>query len=115
VNFWGIDIINTSLYGYVFAASFVVITLLMPLLSGIADYTDTRKRFLQFFCYLGATSCMALYFFDSKYIEISMLAPFFASIGFWGSLVFIIRICPLSPSPDKQDALSAKGFSLGYF
>jgi UMF1 family MFS transporter len=115
VNFWGIDIINTSLYGYVFAASFVVITLLMPLLSGIADYTDTRKRFLQFFCYLGATSCMALYFFDSKYIEISMLAPFFASIGFWGSLVFYNSYLPIIATPDKQDALSAKGFSLGYF
>ena len=37
-----------------------------------------------------------------------------ALIGFWGSLVFIIRIYPISLYKEQQDAISAKGFSLGY-
>lgn len=82
VSFFGFKPINSELYSYVLSASFLIVVLLVPILSGIADYTGKKKRFMQFFCYLGALSCIGLYFFDPKHLEFSML--FF----FWLPSVF---------------------------
>jgi MFS transporter, UMF1 family len=114
VEFFGREFNNVELYSYVFSVSFIVVSFLVPLLSGIADYLGNKKRFMQFFCYLGALSCISMFFFDVNHLEISMLSPFFASIGFWGSLVFYNSYLPEIATPDQHDRISAKGFSLGY-
>jgi UMF1 family MFS transporter len=114
VTFFGREFNNVELYSYVFSASFVIVSLLVPLLSGIADYLGNKKRFMQFFCYLGAAACMSMFFFDPNHLEVSMLSPFFASIGFWSSLVFYNSYLPQIATPDQHDRISAKGFSLGY-
>lgn len=114
VNFFGVEIKNTVLYSYVVAASFVMVIILSPILSGVADYSGSKKRFLQFFCYLGAISTATLYFFNPTQMELSMLSLFFASLGFWNSLVFYNAYLPEVAEPADHDRLSAKGFSLGY-
>lgn len=114
VLFFGSQIKNTVLYSYVVAASFVLVCFLSPLLSGVADYSGSKKRFLQFFCYLGAISTASLYFFNPEYLELSMLSIFLASLGFWNSLVFYNAYLPEVAEPKDHDRLSAKGFSLGY-
>ena len=51
VVFWGVEYINTELYSYVLAASFVAVIVLSPLLSGMADFAGKKKLFLKiFFC-----------------------------------------------------------------
>jgi len=115
VSFFGTDIKNTVLYSFVVACSFLVVCALSPLLSGIADYAGSKKRFLQFFCYLGALSCASLYFFDEvNALELSMLSVFFASLGFWNSLVFYNAYLPEIAEPKDHDKISARGFSMGY-
>ncbi|MCB9262822.1 MAG: MFS transporter [Flavobacteriales bacterium] len=114
VDFWGRNFEHMELYSYVFSASFLVVTIMVPLLSGIADYTGSKKRFLQFFCYLGAASCVTLFFFNPNHLELSLISPFLASIGFWGSLVFYNSYLPEIATPDMHNKISAKGFSLGY-
>lgn len=115
VNFFGFSLKNSELYSYVIAASFLVVTILSPILSGIADYSGSKKRFMKIFCYLGSLSCMTLYFFNPQFLELSMLSIFLASIGFWNSLVFYNAYLPEICSIEEQDRVSAKGFSLGYF
>lgn len=115
VSFFGYEMINTVLYSYVIAASFMVVSVLSPILSGVADYSGNKKRFLQFFCYLGALSCASLYFFNGNQLELGMLSIFLASIGFWNSLVFYNAYLPEIAEPKDHDWLSARGFSLGYF
>ncbi|MBI1306200.1 MAG: MFS transporter [Bacteroidetes bacterium] len=111
---FGREFVNMELYSYVFSVSFVLVTLLIPLLSGIADYSGSKKRFMQFFCYLGSAACISLFWFDTNNIELSLISPFLASIGFWGSLVFYNSYLPEISTPDRQDRLSAKGFAFGY-
>lgn len=115
VMFFGRKFVNTELYSYVYSASFFIVVLLVPILSGIADYSGTKKMFLKLFCYMGALACMSLYFFDVEQLEMSMLSVFIASIGFWGSIVFYNSFLLEIADKDKHDAISAKGFSLGYF
>jgi MFS transporter, UMF1 family len=114
VSFFGREFVNTELYSYVYSASFLLIVLLVPILSGIADYTGTKKRFMQFFCYMGAVGCASLFFFDVNNLELSMLSVFVASIGFWGSLVFYNSFLLEIADKDQHDKISARGFSLGY-
>ncbi len=63
---------------------------------------------------LGSISCMSLYFFDVNRLELSMASIFFASLGFWGSLVYYNAYLPQIATTEIQDKISAKGFSLGY-
>ncbi len=115
VSFFGMPFENQNIYSFVYAFALFIVVLLAPLLSGIADYLGNKKRFLQFFCYLGACSCMCLFFFSAQHIELSFLPFITATIGFWGSLVYYNSYLPEIASTEKQDSVSARGFSLGYF
>lgn len=114
VELFGTKFINTELYSYVVALSFIIVSFSSPLLSGIADYSGNKKRFLQFFCYLGALSCASLYFFSKDNLALGMLSILLASIGFWGSLVFYNAFLPEIAEPEDHDKVSAKGFARGY-
>jgi UMF1 family MFS transporter len=114
VIIFGGEIRSTPLITYTTAAAFVIVSLLIPILSGIADFVGNKKVFMKFFCYLGALSCMGLYFFSLENILISLLLYFLALVGFWSSWVFYNSYLPDVAFPEQQDRLSAKGFSLGY-
>ena len=114
VQFLGYRFVNTELYSYIIGLSFLVVILLSPILSGVADYTGNKKRFLKIFCYLGSASCASMYFFDANHLEWSMISPLLASVGFWGSIVFYNAYLPEIAERKDHDKLSARGFALGY-
>lgn len=118
VDFFGWEVSNSALMSFVLSASFLVVAFLSPFLSGIADYRGNKKRFLQFFCYVGALSCMSLFFFNDLlfdgWLELGLLSMFIASIGFWNSLVFYNSYLPEIAVPEQHDKISARGFSMGY-
>jgi UMF1 family MFS transporter len=115
VDFFGSTLSNSVFITYVLAASFILVSILSPMLSGVADFSGNKKRFMQFFCYLGAISCMSLFFFADAPIELGMVSVFLASIGFWNSLVFYNAYLPEIAEPKDHDKISARGFSMGYF
>lgn len=115
VKFFGFAFENQNLYSFVYAFALFLVVLLAPILSGIADFLGNKKAFLQFFCYLGSLSCMLLYFFSGQHLELSFIPFITATIGFWGSLVYYNSYLPQVASPENQDRVSARGFSLGYF
>ncbi|MGS2741193.1 MFS transporter [Sinomicrobium sp. M5D2P17] len=114
IHVFGGDIARAPLISYVTALAFLVVSIISPLLSGIADYTGNKKIFLKFFCYLGAFSCIGLYWFSLEHIYIGLTCYFLALIGFWASLVFYNSYLPDIAYPEQQDSISAKGYSLGY-
>ncbi|MEZ4853396.1 MFS transporter [Flavobacterium sp.] len=114
VHFLGYDFKNTALISFVTAFAFLTVAILSPLLSGIADYVGNKKRFMQFFCYLGAFSCIGMYWFTPENIYFGILCFYLGLIGFWGSIVFYNSYLPDVAYPEQQDKLSAKGYSLGY-
>ena len=108
------NIKNTALISFVTAFAFLVVAIISPILSGIADFAGNKKVFMKFFCYMGAVSCIGLYWFSLEDIYFSIACYFFGLIGFWGSLVFYNSYLPDIAHKDQQDRISAKGFSLGY-
>jgi UMF1 family MFS transporter len=110
----GMELKNSALISFVTAFAFIFVAVFSPLLSGIADYVGNKKAFMKFFCYVGALSCMGLYWFNLENIYIGLLFYFLGLIGYWGSLVFYNSYLPDIAFPDQQDKISAKGYSLGY-
>ncbi|MBS1650974.1 MAG: MFS transporter [Bacteroidetes bacterium] len=115
VSFFGLNFENQNIYSFIYAFALLIVVFIAPILSGIADYLGNKKRFLQFFCYLGAVSCMSLFFFSKNHLELSFVPFITATIGYWGSLVYYNSYLPEIATPDKQDKVSAKGFAMGYF
>lgn len=115
VDFLGFEMSSSVLLSFVLSASFMVVAFLSPMLSGIADFSGNKKRFMQFFNYLGATACISLYFFKQVPLEIGMISVFLGSIGFWNSLVFYNAFLPEIAEPEDHDKISARGYSMGYF
>ncbi len=114
IEIFGGTLKNSALISFVTAGAFLLVAFISPLLSGVADYVGNKKAFMRFFCYLGAVSCMGLYWFSLENIYIGLLCYFFGLIGFWGSLVFYNSYLPDIAFPEQQDKVSAKGYSLGY-
>ncbi|TRZ45171.1 MFS transporter [Robertkochia solimangrovi] len=114
IEVFGGMIERAPLITYVTSAAFLLVSIMTPILSGIADYTGNKKIFLKIFCYLGSFSCIALYWFSLEHIYISLFTYFLGLIGFWGSLVFYNSYLPDIAFPEQQDGISAKGYSLGY-
>jgi UMF1 family MFS transporter len=108
------EFVNTALYNYALAIAFIIVALMSPLLSSIADYKGNKKQFLQFFCTLGSLACMSLYFFDGAHIYLGLVSVIIACVGFWGSLVFYNSYLPEIAAPADRDRVSAKGFVMGY-
>lgn len=114
INIFGVDIARAPLISYTTSAAFLFIALITPLLSGIGDYTGNKKRFMKFFCYLGGISCIGLYWFSLENIYLGLTCYFFGLVGFWVSFAFNNSYLPDIAFPEQQDAVSARGFSMGY-
>src|SRR5699024_9416238 len=68
VEFLGFEFKNDALISYVTALAFLVVSVLSPFLSGIADYIGNKKIFMRFFNYVGAFSCIGLVWFSLDFL-----------------------------------------------
>lgn len=114
ITAFGYEFKSTALITFVTAFTFMVVAVLSPILSGIADYVGNKKNFMKFFCYLGSIGCVGLYWFSLERIHLSLLFYFMGLIGYWGSLVFYNSYLPDIAFEEQQDKVSAKGFAMGY-
>ncbi|GGC71594.1 MFS transporter [Pedobacter quisquiliarum] len=114
VTFFGRSFVNTALSNYALAFAYLVIVLISPLLSSIADYRGNKKIYMQLFTWLGAIACCLLFFFKPETLELGIICFALAAIGYAGGFVFYNSYLPEIATEDQQDAVSAKGFSYGY-
>jgi MFS transporter, UMF1 family len=115
VKFLGREFINTSLYNYTIAFSLLIVALILPLLTSIADYKGNKKSFMAFFFTTGSIACAALYFFNNTAtLWIGIVCMIIASICFWSSYVFSNSFLPEIAAPEDRDRVSARGFAYGY-
>ncbi len=115
ITFLGREFVNSSLYDYILALSYLAIAILYPILTSIADTRGNKKKFMRFFCYMGAIGCSALFFFKSAdTLWLGVVAFMLAAMGYVGSLVFYNAYLPEIAAPADRDRISARGYSFGY-
>lgn len=125
VNFLGRHFVNTALYNYALSVAFIVVAVISPILTSIADTRGNKKNFMRFFCTVGSISCAALYFFSptdtagtitlsQRALHLGIICMVISCIGFWASLVFYNSYLPDLVSEDQRDRVSARGYTWGY-
>ncbi|WP_116127475.1 MFS transporter [Lewinella sp. IMCC34183] len=111
----GVPFTNSSWFAYLITFSYLVIAVLSPFLSGIADAGGRRKTFLRAFTIMGGLGCLSLFFFTGMdTMWIGSLGFIVGLIGFAGGLVFYNSFLPVIATEDRFDRLSARGFAMGY-
>jgi UMF1 family MFS transporter len=126
VQFLGRNFVNTALYNYALGFAFIIVALISPILTAIADTRGNKKNFMRFFCLMGSIACAGLYFFtpaeapgntttlSSASLHFGLICMVLSCIGFWASLVFYNSYLPdLVPKP-LRDRVSARGYTWGY-
>lgn len=114
VSFFGHRYVNTVLSTYILGLSYLIIVVLLPILTSIADYKGHKKLYMQLFTWLGTLACFGLFFFKMETFEFGMICFGLASVGYCGGFVFYNSYLPQIATVDKQDAVSAKGFIYGF-
>lgn len=114
VNFFGFHVQNSVLYSYSISVATLLLVLLNPVLTPLADSSGRRKFFMKVFCYLGAASCAYFYFFTKDNVSWVVIAFGLSVMGWGGSIVFYNSFLPEIASEDRFDNLSARGFMMGY-
>jgi UMF1 family MFS transporter len=128
IEFLGRNFVNTALYTYVLGTAFIIVAIISPILSSIADYKGNKKGFMRFFCTMGSIACSALYFFGptdvdgsstntlltSSSVNIGIFCMLISCVGFWASLVFYNSYLPDLVPEEHRDRISARGFTWGY-
>jgi UMF1 family MFS transporter len=115
VHFLGRTFDRSALASYAISFSFLLIAILSPVLSSIADYRGNKKAFMQFFCYVGSIACIGMFFMRTEAdIPMGIILSVIASIGYCGSIVFYNAYLPEIAAEEDQDRVSAKGFAMGY-
>ncbi|PGH38442.1 MAG: MFS transporter, partial [Candidatus Nephrothrix sp. EaCA] len=61
IPFLGRTFKSTALYSYAVSFSYLAIAICLPWLTALADASGSKKRFMQFFTYLGSAACIGLY------------------------------------------------------
>src|SRR3954467_3101218 len=106
VTFFGHKYVNTVLSNYILAVSYLLIVIMLPILTSIADYKGHKKLYLQLFTWMGSLACMGLFFFTMDTFEFSMICFGLASVGYCGGFVFYNSYLPQIATIDQQDAVS---------
>ncbi|WP_276503138.1 MFS transporter [Terrimonas pollutisoli] len=114
ITLFGREFVNTSLYNYALAFAFLLVAIISPLLSSIADYKGNKKNFMNFFLTMGSIACASLFFFGRSTLTMGLISLVVACVGFWGSLVYYNSFLPEIAAPQDRDRISAKGFAYGY-
>jgi len=103
-----------SLYPYAVSASVLLQVLLLPLLGAVADFTHGKKRLLAAGTAVAATATAALALVAGEGYLLGALLFVVANLaaGACGVLynAFLPEICP----PGRRDAVSSRGFAMGY-
>ena len=114
ITLFGREFVNTSLYNYALAFAFLLVAIISPLLSSIADYKGNKKNFMNFFLTMGSIACASLFFFQRDTLTIGLVSLVVACVGYWGSLVYYNSFLPEIAAPQDRDRISAKGYAYGY-
>ncbi len=94
VSFFGRTFTNTALSNYALSVAYLIMALLLPVLSSIADFRGNKKIFMKVFTYIGSVACAGLFYFKLETLELGIICFVLAAMGYIGGVMFKILICP---------------------
>jgi len=114
VHPWGIPIAAGAFSSYVTGLSVGLQVLILPVIGAIADYGRRKKECLAVTAYLGAAVTIAMFFLEGKNYLLGGLLLVVSNVSFGASIVIYNSFLPEIAPPEQRDAVSSRGWALGY-
>ncbi len=103
-----------SLWPYTVSASVFLQVFFLPMLGAIADYTALKKRLMVVFTYIAVVAVCLLFFVTPSTYWLGSLLFIITNLSFGGAIVMYNAFLSEIASEDRRDAVSSRGFALGY-
>lgn len=110
----GIPVDARSYWSYIVSLSVILQVLFLPIVGAVADYGRRKKEVLAATAYLGAAATMAMFFLEGKQYLFGGALFLIANVSFGASVVIYNSFLPEIAPPEDRDAVSSKGFGIGY-
>ncbi len=88
--------------------------LVLPVVGALADRAPSKRRLLALFAYAGAGATMLMYLVEGDRFLLGGFLLVVANVAFGASIVVYNAFLPEIAGPDDRDAVSARGWALGY-
>lgn len=110
----GIPVDPRSWWAYLVSASVVLQVFCLPLVGAIADRSTNKRGLLGLLAGVGAVSTMALFFIEGTAYQWGGLLFLLANVAFGASIVVYNSFLPEIAAPEERDAVSSRGWGIGY-
>ncbi len=110
----GLSIDARAYWGYLVALSVAGQVLVLPVIGALADYTGRKRMLLAAFAYPGALATMAMFFLRGQAYLLGGALFLFANVVFGASIVVYNSFLPDISSAADRDAISSRGWGIGY-
>ena len=110
----GIPVDARSYWGYLVSLSVASQVIFLPILGAIADFSPWKKHLLGACAYTGATATVAMFFLDNAEYLFGGALFLIANLSFGASIVLYNSYLPQIAEVDERDAVSSRGWGIGY-
>jgi MFS transporter, UMF1 family len=110
----GIPIDARSFWSYLIALSVFTQVLFLPVVGGLADYSARKKHWLGLLAYIGAGATLGMFFLEGSRYLLGGALFLVANLAFGASMVIYNAFLPEIAPEEERDAVSSKGWGLGY-
>jgi len=110
----GIPVDARSYWSYLVSLSVILQVLVLPIIGAGADYGHRKKQYLGVTAYVGAAAATAMFWLrGSSYLWGGALF-IVANVSFGASVVVYNSFLPEIAPPEQRDAVSSRGWGIGY-
>jgi UMF1 family MFS transporter len=110
----GVDVSAGSLVFYVVTIATILSAVLLPIVGAIADRSRSKRRLLAGFAWAGSLAAAAMFFVTGSDWQLGAVLLLIANMCLGASLVVYDSILIEIATPDERDAVSSRGWALGY-
>ena len=114
VHPFGIPVDARSLYPYLISISVAGQVIFLPVVGAIADFGHRKKELLALTAFLGAAATAAMFFVEGTNYLLGGALLIISNISFGASIVVYNSFLPEIAPPEQRDAVSSRGWALGY-
>ena len=114
ISVLGIPMAAESLFPYTISISVLLQVITLPIVGALADHVKSRTNLLGAFALLGSVATMLMYFVTADTYQFGSLLLVIANVAFGSSIVVYNSYLPDIATADQRDAVSSKGWGLGY-
>jgi UMF1 family MFS transporter len=110
----GIPVDARSYWSYLVSLSVILQVLVLPIVGAAADYGHRKKQYLAVTAYVGAAAATAMFWLEGRAYLWGGALFIIANVSFGASVVVYNSFLPEIAPPDQRDAVSSRGWGIGY-